>query len=79
VASGPTRFLVFISGGAWCWTLEECEKRLGGKLGSSDHWAPEVTMHGVMSSTSLPTPWQSLNNCVTELSRACVCPCWHRR
>jgi hypothetical protein len=44
-----SKFLVFVSGGAWCWTPEGCETRLGTKYGGSGFWPLEQQVPGIMS------------------------------
>ncbi len=42
VNRSDTRWVIFLQGGGWCYSLAECVGRAGTDLGSSDKWPPSM-------------------------------------
>ncbi len=49
-AAGTNRFQIFLQGGGWCTSPENCLARSKTELGSSNNWPQETNQGGLMSS-----------------------------
>ena len=54
-----SKFIVFMEGGGWCFSISDCQRRRGGGLGSSNDYKPGRTkpdLGGVMGYNSTTNP-----------------------
>ncbi|CAI7879260.1 unnamed protein product [Closterium sp. NIES-53] len=56
--TGSRKWIIFLEGGGWCFSLKQCAVRSKGLLGSSNQWPKErkVEFNGVVSPSSRDNP-----------------------
>jgi hypothetical protein len=59
LAADPKKWIVFMQGGGWCSSDEDCAGRSAGKLGSSTGWGPTYTHAYEGSQTFAMKPFDS--------------------
>ena len=46
---GRNKWIIYLKGGAWCTTKQDCYERAQTEFGSSDKWRPVVNTEGILS------------------------------